>query len=317
VYFVLRRDFLLLDLSAVVEPLRLANEEARRPLFAFHYVADDTRVRSSVSLAVGPVKRLPPSLPPDALVVLCGTRSATAEENRPLQPPVVAWLRRVVRSEHLVLCVCSGALLAAEAGLLDGRDCTTHHELCRTLAREHPAARVHENRVFVRDGNVFTSAGVTAGLDLTLFVLELLQGEALALAVARQLVVYFRRAGEDPQLSPLLAHRNHLHPLVHAVQDAVLRDWRRDWPLDALARLVHVSPRQLTRLFQECAGTSPAAYVALVRAGRARELLDTSALSVERVAEEAGFGSVRQLRRVFERQFGASPRRWRSRVAGG
>jgi transcriptional regulator GlxA family with amidase domain len=317
VFFVLREDFLLLDLSAVVEPLRMANELGAAQPFSFHYVAHSKRVGSSCALGVGPVGALPRALPADAIVVLPGTRSATLERNAPLQPPVVAWLRRVLGPSHLLLCICSGALLAGEAGLLDGRECTTHHELCARLAGLAPKARVRENRIFVRDGNVFTSAGVTAGLDLTLAVLGLLEGDALALKVARGLVVYFRRAGEDPQLSPLLAHRNHLHPLVHRVQDAVVREPGRAWALAELARLVHVSERQLRRLFRECAGTTPAAWVALARVARARELLESTALPIERVAEDAGFGSARQFRRAFRAQLGRSPARWRGARAAG
>jgi transcriptional regulator GlxA family with amidase domain len=316
VYLVLRKDFLLLDLSAVVEPLRLANEIAGAELFSFHYVASSGHVESSVALSVGPVEPLPHALPGDAIVVLIGTRSATMEQNRPLQPPVIQWLRRALAPSHLVMCICSGALLAGEAGLLENRDCTTHHALCAQLARDRPLARVRENRIFVRDGNVLTSAGVTAGIDLTLFVLAELEGESLALTVSRELVMYLRRSGEDPQLSPLLAHRNHLHPLVHRVQDAIIADHRQDWSLPGMARLAHMSTRQLTRVFHACTGMTPAAYVTLIRVARARELLDTSRLSIERVSEDSGFGSVRQFRRAFLAHFEIAPSRWRATTGG-
>ncbi len=311
VYVVLRKDFLLLDLACVVEPLRLANELLGVQQYVLHYVGSSAEVGSSVSIAVGPVAPLPVSLPDDALVVLVGTQSATLEQNRRLQPPVVRWLRETVRPSHLVVCVCSGAILAAEAGLLDGRECTTHHDFCEQLSQTHPLAKVRENRLFIRDGNVFTSAGVTAGLDLTLFLLGLLDGDELALGVARQLVVYTRRAGDDPQRSPLLAHRNHLHPLVHRVQDEVLLRPGHTWTVASLAKLVHVSTRQLTRLFVECTGTTPMAWVTVIRVARARERLDTSGLSIERIAEECGFGSARQFRRTFQAQLGRSPAHWR------
>jgi transcriptional regulator GlxA family with amidase domain len=138
-----------------------------------------------------------------------------------------------------------------------------------------------------------------------------LDGDELALAVARQLVVYTRRAGDDPQRSPLLAHRNHLHPLVHRVQDEVLSRPGDAWSLATLAKLAHVSERQLSRLFVDCTGTTPMAWVTLIRVARARERLDTSGLSVERIAEECGFGSARQFRRAFQAQLGRSPAHWR------
>ena len=314
VYVLLTRDFLLLDLAAVVEPLRLANELGAERGFAFHYLASSQTLASSVELGVGPLEPLPDALPDDALVVAIGTRSATRGQHRKLHLELSRWLQKVLRGPQLLLCVCSGALLAADAGLLDGRECTTHHELCAELARLHPRARVQENRIFVRDGNLFTSAGVTAGIDLTLFVLGLLEGEALALKVARELVVYLRRAGDDPQLSPLLAHRNHLHPQVHRVQDAVLKEPARRWSLSELAQLAQLSPRQLSRVFRSCAGTTPAAFVTLQRLTRAAELLQSTGHSIERTAEEAGFGSTRQFRRAFEARFGQPPARWRARA---
>jgi transcriptional regulator GlxA family with amidase domain len=307
VYLLLRPGHLLLDLAAAVEPLRIASEQAGRALFSLRYLALQPQVPSSVGICTGPAEPLPRALPADAIVVLVGTRSATQHLHRHLDRQLARWLRGVLRPGHLLLCICSGALLAGQAGLLDGRACTTHHDLCERLARQSPRARVLENRIFVRDGDVFTSAGVTAGIDLMLFVLGQLHGEALALQVARQLVVYLRRSGDDPQLSPLLAHRNHLHAQVHKVQDAVVLDCRRGWSLPQLARTAGLSPRQLTRRFHEAAGTTPLAYVQLVRAARARELLETSALPVERVAEEVGFGSARQFRRVFEARYGLAP----------
>jgi transcriptional regulator GlxA family with amidase domain len=311
VVFVLRSDFLLIELAAVAEPLRLANEHGATPRFALRYVAASPAVVSSLGIAVSPVEPLPAALPDDAIVVLVGTRAATLERNRRAEASLVRWLAAAVRPSHLVLCVCTGALLAAQAGLLDGRACTTHHDYCARLAAAHPRARVHDNRIFVRDGNVFSSAGVTAGIDLTLFVIGLLCGEPLALAIARDLVLYLRRAGDDPQLSPLLAHRNHLHPRIHGVQDAIVKQPNARWSLRRMAKLVHMSPRQLTRVFPACTGTTPAAYVKLIRIGRARELLDTSALAIERVAEHAGFGSVRQFRRAFAAHYGEPPSRWR------
>ena len=204
--------------------------------------------------------------------------------------------------------VCSGALLLARAGLLDGRQCTTHHTRTDLLRQFAPTAQVHENRLFVEDGPAVTSAGVTAGIDLGLYLVERYFGAPLAAEVARDLVVYMRRSGQDPQLSPWLAYRNHLHPAVHRAQDAIAKDPARRWRLDELAERAHVSPRHLARLFAEHTGIGVVEYQQRLRLTRAKELLGDARLSRERVAEMAGFSSARDLRRVWGKYEGDSRR---------
>ncbi|SBT09290.1 Transcriptional regulator, AraC family (fragment) [Candidatus Accumulibacter aalborgensis] len=203
--------------------------------------------------------------------------------------------------------VRAGALLLAAAGLLDGRRCTTHHSLIAALQAAAPAAKVEENRVFVEDGPVLTSAGITTGIDLALHLIERHAGAELAGRVARRQVVYQRRGGNDPQISPWLAHRNHLHPAVHRAQDAIAQDPARSWSLEELAGCAHVSARHLTRLFAEHAGISVVGYQQRLRVARARELLVDRQLSVEHVAELAGFASARDFRRVWQRYEGGAP----------
>ncbi len=164
-----------------------------------------------------------------------------------------------------------------------------------------PAARVHANRIFVEDGRIFTSAGVTAGIDLALHVIGRQHGHRIAATVARELVVYLRRSAADPALSPWVQHRNHIHPVVHRVQDAVSRDPAGDWPAKRLAGIAHTSARNLARLFAQHAQCSPLDYVQRMRVGLARELLTQGKLSVDRAAEMAGFSSSHQFRRVWRR----------------
>jgi transcriptional regulator GlxA family with amidase domain len=203
--------------------------------------------------------------------------------------------------------VCSGAFLAAESGLLTDHLCTTHHSLTHRLAKEHPRLNVVENRIFVRDRNVLTSAGVTAGIDLALYLVSDLVGPLVAVEVARLLVLYFRRSGSDPQLSPWLLHRNHIDPRVHAAQDLVVRDPAHGWSIPELARRAHTSPRHLARLFHAYAGIAPLEYIRKIRSASARELLSEPGASVERVAETVGFSSAEQLRRAFRRFEHARP----------
>src|SRR6202000_697852 len=211
-----------------------------------------------------------------------------------------------------LITICSGALLAARAGLLDGFSCTTHHAECGQLAALAPQAKVLDNRLFVIDGARYTSAGVTAGLDLMLNVVSSLTGHACALAIARHLVLYLRREGADPQISPWLAGRNHLHPAVHRVQDAILADPTENWTLARLAKIANTSARHLSRLFNEHGGMNITAYINSLRVALAHQLLTSSRLDMERVAERTGFASSRQLRRAWRRSYDTPPNALRS-----
>ena len=164
-----------------------------------------------------------------------------------------------------------------------------------------------DNRLYVEDGNRYSSAGVTAGTDLMLHLVAQLCGPAVALAVARHLVVYLRRSGSDPQLSPWLEGRNHIHPAVHSAQDAIAANPARAWTLGALAKVASTSPRHLSRLFNEHAGMSLPDYINRLRVSLARELIGNTRLDMERVAEKSGFGSARQLRRAWSRSYATPP----------
>ena len=210
-----------------------------------------------------------------------------------------------------LVSICSGALLAARAGLLDGYDCTTHHACTADLARLAPSPHVKENRIYVEDGERLTSAGITAGIDVMLHIVAQCAGHPVALSVARYLLVYLRRGAADPQLSPWLEGRNHIHPAIHRVQDAIAADPTRDWSVEMLANVAVASPRNLSRLFNGHAGMSVIDYVNRMRIALAREMLTGSRLDIETVAERAGFGSARQLRRAWSRFHAVPPSQMR------
>ncbi|NID15087.1 GlxA family transcriptional regulator [Luteibacter yeojuensis] len=321
VYVVLPPRLLLLDVAGPMEVLRKANLEQSGVRFDVSYVGPLRKVGSSIGLGISPIAPLPAKLPDGAMLLVPG--DADVPEGDAMTSPrqdeegreaIVAWLRKVVRPGMRVVSICSGALLVGRAGLLDGHECTTHHGCIDELAREAPAARVRENRLYVEDGERLTSAGITAGIDLMLHVVAELAGPAVAVAVARYLVIYLRRAGGDPQLSPWLEGRNHLHAAIHRAQDAVAGDPARDWTVASLARVAASSPRHLSRLFNEHAGMSVTDYVNRMRVALAKELLTGSRLDVEAVAERAGFGSARQLRRAWGRLNDFPPSRIRSAV---
>lgn len=320
VYFVLRERTLALDLIGPAEVLRYANRQAekegRPALFALHYISAEARIDTSVGLDVTGFTALPDRLPDEAIVILVACAGSDDDFSSAAARATVAWLRRHVTPRHRLLCICTGALLAGFSGLLDGRQCTTHHSHCDDLRRIAPRAQVQENRIFVEDGRIYTSAGVTACIDLTLHVVAQIAGHQFALAIARNMVIYLRRAGSDPQLSPWLANRNHIHPAVHRVQDAIIENPARDWSVAQLAQVACASERHLTRLFREHAGTGVVDYIQRIRVALARDLLAQSPFDMERVAEKAGFNSSRQLRRVWSKFEDAPPSRYRAGMEG-
>lgn len=313
VYVVVTPGVLLLDLAGIAEPFRLANRlpdglrGGRR--LDLRMVGAGASVESALPVSLSGIGPLPAALAPDCWVVIAGVSDdggPSPAERAEAESIVVSWLRARVAPALAagtvrLWTVCSGAFLAARAGLLDGRQCTTHHSLIERLSREHPAARVQANRIFVVDGPVATSAGITAGIDLALHAISERFGSTAALALARELVVYHRRAGGDPQLPAGLRHRNHLHAAVHRAQDALLASPGRAWSVASLAVAAHVSPRHLARLFKDNAGIGPLDYLQQIRIDLAERLLREGSLPVERVAEQSGFSSAHHLRRVWHK----------------
>lgn len=307
VLFAVLPDVVLLDVAGGAEAFRIANQQVSAS-YELKFVAPTPALRSGVGLQLHKLQPLPDRIADDAIVVVTGIIGSEIPFSAPAIQQLMQWLRVVVANDTVTLmCVCAGSVIAAKAGVLRGLACTTHHDHIDELARIEPTATVHANRIFVEDGRVLTSAGVTAGTDLALYLIGQHLGHQVAAAVARQLVVYMRRSGSDPQLSPWLMHRNHIHPAVHRVQDAVAKNPAADWPAAQLASVAFMSERNLGRLFAEHAGCSPLDYVQRMRVALARELLANSRLDLERVAERAGFSSAHHLRRVWRRWESQAP----------
>ncbi|MCB1776066.1 MAG: helix-turn-helix domain-containing protein [Candidatus Competibacteraceae bacterium] len=311
VFMVVPPRALLLDIAGPMEVLRKANLEQDTLRYEVRYIGAATSVRSSVGLAIAGIEPLPTRLPDDALVVVSGATDQTM--NAPGTPDsavaedaegaamIIAWLRHAIRPGIRLMTICSGALLAARAGLLDGYDCTTHYATIAELRRCAPQARVCDNRLYIEDRDRLSSAGITTGIDLMLALVAREAGHGVALAVARYLVVYLRRSGADPQLSPWLEGRNHIHPAIHRAQDAITADPARNWSVAKLADVAATSPRNLSRLFNQQTGLSVTDYVNRMRIALARELVAGSRLDMETIAERTGFASPRQLRRAWNR----------------
>jgi transcriptional regulator GlxA family with amidase domain len=310
VVFALLPNVVLLDLAGPADAFRNANTRVPGS-YRLRFVAAQPCVPTAAGLSFSGLEPLPAQLAPGTILVLTGI-SAGIDPREPATRSLIEWLRSSSQPA-LLLCVCAGSVLAARAGLLAGRECTTHHAHIDELRRVEPRARVLDNRIFVEDGPVFTSAGVTAGLDLALHVIGAQLGPRVAAEIARDLVVYLRRAGSDPALSPWVMHRNHLHPAVHRVQDAVTRDPAANWSAAQLSAVACTSTRNLARLFAEYARCSPLDYVQLIRFAFAKQLVTQSRLDLERVAARAGFRSAQHLRRVWSRWEARPPSACRGR----
>lgn len=212
-----------------------------------------------------------------------------------------------------IASVCTGAFVLARAGLLDGRRATTHWASADRLAAAYPAVDVDPEPIFVRDGDVWTSAGVTSGIDLTLALIEDDLGADVALAVARWLVVFAKRPGGQAQFSgPLAAQTAQRRPLREA-QEYAEANPAADLSVEAMAKRAAMSSRNFARAFHSEVGTTPGAYVETVRVERAKQWLETSSDPVDRIAALCGFGTPETLRRAFARRLGVSPSQYRDR----
>ena len=304
IYLVLTPNVLMLDYAGPAEALRMARDMGA-PI-ALHACGPQGDIPTSLNTGLTGLEALPSALPERSLVLVVGNSNEAVDYATDAARAVVHWLQALPQGTRLA-SICSGALLLAQAGCLDGRHCTTHHTLIADLQALAPRAQVVSDRIFVDDGEVLTSAGITTGIDLALYLIEQEAGAELAARVARRLVMYQRRGTHDPQVSPWLAHRNHMHPAVHRAQDAVAREPQRNWTLAELADVACVSPRHLTRLFAQHAGISVVVYQQQLRSARAKQLLAQHGWPVERVAEACGFASARDLRRVWRKYEPGSP----------
>lgn len=302
VFFLLLPDSLVLDWAGPAEAFRIAGG------FDLHFIGPAQTPRTSVGVAVTGIEPLPERLPEGAWVVLVGMPGPRFDLKQPGAPQALRWLRTLAPGERglRIVTICAGALIAAHAGLLDGRRATTHHHHLDELRSVAPGCEVVANRVFVLDDEVASSAGVTTGIDLALHLIAQEKGAPVASRVAQTMVVALRRGPQDPELSPFLAHRDHMHPVLHRVQDAVCAEPQRDWSVARMAEVGRTSPRHLTRLFVEHAGTAPLLYLRRIRIALAQAAL-ASGQGVTRAAELAGFSSDTQLRRAWQR-FGLAGR---------
>jgi transcriptional regulator GlxA family with amidase domain len=297
VVFLLVPQLHLLDLAGPAQVFYTAAEFGYD--YRLVYVAEQEEVPTAQGLPVRATLNWP-DLAPGDLVVVPGWRAPSLARTGPLGADSLRRLAVHHAAGGTVASVCAGADVLGRAGLLDGRRCTTHHGVQNELARRYPRATVVRDMLYVVDDRVVTSAGIASGIDLALHLVAVRHGPAVAARIARAMVVYARRNGDEQQASAMLRHRAHLHDVVHRVQDLIDARFTERLPLSRLAAAGGVSQRTLTRLFGRATGMTPLRYQHLLRVERAEHLIGHGT-TVESAARAVGFEDARMLRRLRSR----------------
>jgi transcriptional regulator GlxA family with amidase domain len=305
----------VLDVTGPVQVFASANdfvtEAGGAPPYQLRLVAQNdgaVTATGGLSLAAEPLSQHGEAL--DTLIVAGGEGVEAAAAN----PELLEWVRRRATQARRVASVCTGAFLLAAAGLLDGRRATTHWKFSASLAKRFPAIRVEADPIFLCDGSVWTSAGVTAGIDLALALVEEDLGRTVALAVARYLVVFLKRPGGQAQFSAALALQV-TDDRFGALHDWVSGNLASDLSLSVLAEQAGMSERSFSRHYVQVTGQTPARAIERLRVEAGRRLLSESRTPVKRIAQRCGFGSEETMRRSFLRLLAVTPQDYRSRFA--
>jgi transcriptional regulator GlxA family with amidase domain len=303
----------LLDVTGPAQVFASANdfvlESGGRPPYELKVVSQSgAQVTASAGLKLSTQSLPPGGAAVDTLMVAGGQGVEAAAAD----PVIIDWVRLRAKRARRIASVCTGAFLLAGAGLLDGRRAATHWSYCAELARRFPKVRVESDPIFVRDGSVWSSAGVTAGIDLALALVEEDLGTMLALSVARYLVVFMKRPGGQAQFSTALSLQT-ADDEFGALHEWISKHLAEDLPLSVLANRARMSERSFSRHYAEATGVTPARAIERLRVEAARRLLSESGLPAKRISQRCGFGSEETMRRSFLRLLAVTPQDYRSR----
>ena len=304
----------LLNIAGPGDALHITNDVLGRTAYELELVGPSAPVvQTRQGFIVGGIRPLPQRATrlPDILIV------AGAPMNTPpeIQERVTSWLRRQHARIPTIVSTCTGAFALARAGILDGRRATTHWQYLQKLRSEFPKVRVVDEGIFVKDGNVWTSAGVTAGIDLTLALIEAEHGRHVAMQVAKLMVLFLRRSGNQAQFSSALERQEKEPPKLRDVSSFVLEHIGEPLPVERIARGVAMSPRTLSRWCREHLSESPAELVRRLRLEEARRLLEETSLPLKDISARTGLGDPSTLWRVFTQTLGVTPAAYRERFA--
>ena len=303
----------LLNIAGPWEVLGHANEVLGRDAYQIQLVGPRSpTIRTRHGLMVSGIRSLPrsPARPPDVAIVAGGSPRLPIPDE---EARIVAWLRRHHPDIETVVSICTGAFVLGEAGLLDGRRATTHWLRLGDLRARFPAAQVIDEGIFVRDRGVWTSAGITAGIDLTLALVEEDHGHGVAMAVAKRLVLFLRRSGNQAQFSSALQRQEREPPRLRDIAAFVLERVDQPLPVERIAAGLGMSPRTLSRWCREHLHESPAQLVRRLRIDEARRLLEETTLPLKDITARTGLGDASTMWRAFTQRLGVTPAAYRQR----
>ena len=305
VVFLILPQVQLLDLAGPVQVFDTAARLFGAP-YTLRFCATSEEVRSAQQLWLARLQQLP-DVDGRSLILVPGTGASPSQSRALLDEETRHWLQESYRAGAQIASICSGTAALGEAGLLHRRRCTTHWGFLSELQSCYPTAQVLDGVLYVQDQGIITSAGVTSGIDMALWLLEQDCGPRVAALAARELVVYFRRSGLHQQVSIYLQYRSHLDSCIHQVQDWLAEHVNEPALLADLARIGQTSERSLARAFKAATGITPHQYHLLLRLEMANQLVRETTLSLETIATKSGFGDTRQFRRAWHKYYGAPP----------
>lgn len=304
------RDVHSLEISGVMDAFHEANRQHGAALYDLRVVAETLApVRCASGLQILPDRSIHDASPPSDTFIVTGSYGVPATPAE----PVMAWIGHQSRAARRHGAVCTGTFLIGDAGLIDGRRVTTHWDYVDQLSARFPTAMIEPDAIFIREGALFTSAGVTAAIDLALALIEEDHGRDLALAIARHMVMYLKRPGGQSQFSAHLAGQSGRRTPIAAVQQWAADHAEADLSIPALAARAAMSPRNFSRIFRQETGLAPADYVERLRIDVARRLLEETKLPLATIARAAGLGTAASARRAFLRRLGITMRQYRER----
>lgn len=304
IIFLLRPNLSLLDLTGPVQVFDTAIRVGAQ--YELVYCSTEPVIHSGQGLVFAELVPLP-CVSKNDLIIIPGTMSIHTPADIALSAEIRDWLSQAHRAGADFASVCTGSFVLGEAGLLNGRRCTTHWLAIPHLKKLYPEAQIRDTALFVHDGQITTSAGVAAGIDMAFSFLERDYGALFTAQIARYLVVYLRRNGNQAQTSIYLEYRTHLHAGVHRAQDYLIHHAAENVPLEELATIAGVSTRSLNRAFKQATGLTPVQYHQQLRLELASNLIHDPNLTIEQIAARCGFAGARHFRRLWQRSYGTSP----------
>lgn len=306
IVFLLFSNTHLLDLASPAQVFYEADKISKE-LFDIQYASLQPETASAQGMMLSDLKHPETiELSSDDFIVIPGIdfasfkRGELREEIRNIQ----GWLDKQFKAGVQMVTICTGTLVLAEAGLLDGLSCTSHWKCLDYLEESYPDVNVYSDRLFVKDRNIYSSAGMTSGMDMSLAILEELYGPVLTSKVAREMVVFLRRDKEHSQESIYLDYQTHFNPAIHKVQDYIISHPSENPTLEKLADVANMSSRNLTRTFKEVTGHTITDFKHEVKVEHAKTLMNNPDFTIEYIAEKCGYGDARQLRRIWKEKFG-------------